>query len=143
MIFLKTIWMEQFQLKLDWWLHCKICENDKKKKEMSIHKIVLFITTFFFVFLVFPFISFLSVNNLNGTIPTEIGLMTSLTQLWEQKKKREINFNFFFIFSFRLSFLYTNNLNTLPTEIGLMTSLSILWEKKKKYSFCLILSSFI
>ena len=32
-IFLKTIWMEQFQLKLDWWIHCKICKKIKKRKK--------------------------------------------------------------------------------------------------------------
>ena len=77
-----TIWSEQFQLKLDWWLHCKICKKIKKinkRKEMKIPK-KYSISLKSFLFFSFQF-SLLNQNNLNGTIPTQIGLMTSLQEL--------------------------------------------------------------
>ena len=53
-IFIKTVWMEQFQLKLDWWLHWRHCENKKKRNKWNIHKICLFFYLFCLIF-VFPF----------------------------------------------------------------------------------------
>ena len=97
---------------------------------------VLFLYLFFLFCSSFHF-SELYQNNLNGTIPTQIGLMTSLTQLWEWKKKKSFIkiYYSFFSFSFFLHFseLFLNNLNgTIPTQIGLMTSLTQLWEEKKE-----------
>ena len=95
---LSTIWMEQFQLKLAWWLHYIICE--KKKKERNEIKICFFLIFFSFCFS-FHF-SDLSFNNLNGTIPTQIGLMTlfSLQFLWEEKKRNEIFIKFVLVYFF-------------------------------------------
>ena len=58
-IFIKTIWMEQFQLKLDGWLHCNICENQKKKKTKWTVCKICFIFIFFFLFFVFILVIFL------------------------------------------------------------------------------------
>ena len=51
-IFIKTIWMEQFQLKLDWWLHWHICENKKRRKERYRNEIkfVFFVLKYSFFF---------------------------------------------------------------------------------------------
>ena len=87
--------MEQFQLKLDCWLHWQICEK-KKRKKWTIHKNLFYYYLFFWIF-VFSFdFRLLNQNNLTGTIPTQIGLMTSLQQLWEEKKKRPLLKKFFF-----------------------------------------------
>ena len=80
----KIIWMEQFQLKLGWWLHWhKFCE-DKKKMKWKFIKLFIFIFFLWFFF----YSSYLYQNNLNGTIPTEIGMMTSLQWMWGRTKKK-------------------------------------------------------
>ena len=73
--------------------------------------------------------------------------MTSLTQLWEWKKKKKkwtihknlFHLCFLFCFPFYFSTVYQTNLNgTIPTQIGLMNSLQVLWEEEWKnlvYSF--------
>ena len=65
----------------------------KKRRERNEPFIKICFILFFYSFhFCFSFhFSDLSVNNLNGAIPTQIGLMTSLQQLWEEKKKRERN----------------------------------------------------
>ena len=119
-------------------------KRKKKERNETFIKIWSIFLTFFICF--YFYFSYLDQNNLNGTIPTEIGLMKSLGWLWEPKKKRnEMNsfkfdlffylfiFFFIFLFSFYFSFLSQNNLNgTIPSQIGLITSLTRLWEQKKK-----------
>ena len=83
---------------LIWWRIANSVRKRKKKK-WTIHKNLFY----FFIFFrfVFPFIfSQLYQNNLNGTIPTQIGLMISLIQLWEEKKEEKwtIHKNLFYSF---------------------------------------------
>ena len=49
--FITTIWLEQFQLKLDWWLHWNGCEKkEKKRKKWTIHKNLISFFSFVLVF---------------------------------------------------------------------------------------------
>ena len=123
----------------------------KKKRRERNEIFIKFVLFFSFCF------SDLYTNNLNGTIPTEIGFMTSLTILWEEKRNELvikiwlILFLFFhFVFHFHFRDLDLNKLTgTIPTQIGLMTSLQYLWEGKKRrernepfIKICFILLSF-
>ena len=74
---IKTIWMEQFQLKLDWWIHWEICKKIKKrnksKKGIFIKKYSISLKSFhsFFFYLFFSFRE-LQNNQLTGTVPSQI-----------------------------------------------------------------------
>ena len=80
----------------------------------------------FFLF----FKRYLCSNSLKGTIPTQLGLLTSLTDLYVYLSFMFTllisKFNYYFLF-FKRELYYNSLTGAIPTELGLLTSLSTLY----------------
>ena len=129
-ILIKTIWLEPFQLQLDWWIHWQLCEKKKERKERNepfIKLDVLFVLEHFS-----SFFSFLVCFFLVGFIKTIwMERFQPKSDWWlhwhlcEKKKRREWNepflkfgLFFFFIFFFLVGFIKTIWMEPFQLKLG-------------------------
>ena len=142
-IFIKTIWMERFQLKLDWWLHCYNCEKQKKKRrtEKNIIKLVFFLKKCFFSFILVVFIKTIWMERFQLKLDWWLHYNNCEKK---KRKKRNIHKNlfysfiFFFIFVFPfilVGFLQTTWMDRFQLKLDWRLHYNICKKKKKEMKY--------